>query len=172
MKIKTLLISLLSFVVLILNGCSPKNEEYVDKVIGTYNLKITPNLKVKFDGQALPVSIDAINTTCNISKGITKASVIMKIDGVINNMEMTALCSGLGMDVEDSTYDGIITTSGNDIIYCNLTLKNSSSTITNAKILNWNSTVSGKCELEYDGLDITCNVSGTINYYATMKTAK
>ena len=62
--------------------------------------------------------------------------------------------------------------SGNDIIYCNLTLKNSSSTITNAKILNWNSTVSGKCELEYDGLDITCNVSGTINYYATMKTAK
>lgn len=175
MKIKTLLISLLAFVTLMLNGCSPNNDEYADKVIGTYNLKITPNLTVKYDGQTLPVSIDAINTTCYVTKGVTKGNVIVKIDGVngvINNMDMTAICSGLGMDVEDSTYDGIILTKDNDIIDCNLTLKNTSSTITNSKILNWKSTVSGKCEMEYVGLDITCNVSGTINFYATMKTAK
>lgn len=175
MKIKTLLFALLSFVILTFSSCGPDNEEYADKVVGSYNVKITPNLTVKYEGQSMPVSFDAINTTCYISSVGDDADVKIEINGVngmINDIVMDAFCSGLGMDVQDSSYDGIIATNDNIVMDCNLNLKNSSSTISNAKILSWNSSVSGKCEFEYVGLNITCNVSGTINYYATMKTAK
>lgn len=175
MKIKTLLFALLSFVILTFSSCGPDNEEYADKVVGSYNVKITPNLTVKYEGQSMPVSFDAINTTCYISSVGDDADVKIEINGVngmINDIVMDAFCSGLGMDVEDCSYDGIIATNDNIVMDCNLSLKNSSSTISNAKILSWNSSVSGKCEFEYVGLNITCNVSGTINYYATMKTAK
>lgn len=175
MKIKTLLFGLLAFVVLTFSSCGPDNEEYADKVVGSYDVKITPNITVKYEGQSMPLSFDAINTTCYISRVGDGSDVKIKINGVnglINDIEMDAYCSGLGMDVEDCSYDGIIATNDNTVMDCDLTLKNSSSTISNAKILSWNSTVSGKCEFEYVGLNITCNVSGTINYYATMKTAK
>lgn len=175
MKIKTLLFGLLAFVVLTFSSCGPDNEEYADKVVGSYDVKITPNLTVKYEGMVMPVSFDAINTTCYISRVGDDADVKIKINGVngiINDIEMDAYCSGLGMNVEDCSYDGIITSDDNTIMDCNLSLKNSTSTISNAKILNWNSSVSGNCEFEYVGLNITCNVSGTINYYATYKTAK
>lgn len=175
MKIKTLLLVLLTFVVLTFSSCGPDNEEYADKVVGSYNVKITPNLTIKYEGMVMPVTFDAVNTTCYISRVGDDADVKIEINGVnglINDIVMDAYCSGLGMNVEDCAYDGIITSTDNTIIDCDLNLKNSTSTISNAKILNWNSSVSGKCEFEYVGINITCNVSGTINYYATMKTAK
>ena len=175
MKIKTLLLSLLAFMLLTFSSCGPENDEYADKVVGNYDVKITPNLTIKYEGMVMPVSFDAINTTCYISRVGDDADVKIKIKGVngmINDIEMDAYCSGLGMRVEDCSYDGILVSDDNTIMDCNLNFKNSTSTISNAKILNWNSTVSGKCEFEYVGLNITCNVTGTINYYATYKTAK
>ena len=175
MKIKTLLLSLLAFVVLTFSSCGPDNEEYADKVVGSYDVKITPNLTVKYEGTSMPVSFDPINTTCYISRVGDDADVKIKINGVngmINDIEMDAYCSGLGMKVEGSSYDGIIATNDNTVMDCDLNFKNSTSTISNAKILSWNSTVTGKCEMEYVGLNITCNVTGTINYYATYKTVK
>ncbi|MBR4156989.1 MAG: hypothetical protein IKU01_09905 [Bacteroidales bacterium] len=173
MKTKTLLFSLLAFIVFTLSSCGPNNEEYADKVVGNYNITITPYLTVKYEGQALPVTIDEIKTTCSITKANADddGSVIMKINGingVINDIVMNGYCSGLGLKLEDSKYDGFITTENNDRIECDIILKNTTASISNAKVLNWNSTVTGKCEINYIGLDITCDVTGTINYYATM----
>lgn len=175
MKTKTFLLSLLAIVVLTFSSCGPGNEEYADKVEGSYDVKITPNLTVKYEGQTMPITIDATNTTCYISKNGEDGDVTIKIKGVngeLDDMEIKASCSGLGMVMDDSSYDGIFATNENNVLNCNLKLKNPTATISNAKILNWNSTVSGKCEMEFVGLNITCNVSGSINFYATMRTAK
>lgn len=171
MKTKRLILCLLALCIFALSSCGPDNEEYADKVVGDYNIKITPYLTVKYEGQTLPVTINEINTTCSITKTTDDGNVALKINGVngeIGDIEMNGYCSGLGMKLDDGTYDGSIKTEDQGRMECNINLKNSTASISNAKVLNWNSTVTGKCEINYVGLDITCDVSGTINYYATM----
>lgn len=171
MKIKRLLLCLMTFTIMTLSSCGPNNEEYADKVVGNYNVKITPYLTVKYEGQTLPVTIEEINTTCSIVSTDEEGSVKMEIDGVngvISEIVMNGYCSGLGLKLEDCSFDGFITTEDNSRMECNIKLKNSTASISNAKVLNWSSTVTGKCQINYVGLDITCDVSGTISYYATM----
>ena len=170
MKIKRIIYCFLSLAMFALSGCGPDNDGYSDKVDGNYNMKITPELTFVYEGYTLPITLDVINTTCSITKVDEDGNVAIKIDGVngvINEMNLNANCSGLGMSVEKSLYDGIMITNNYDRIDCNLTLKNASSTISNSKVLNWNSTVTGSCELSYSGLEIVCDVGGTINFYAT-----
>ena len=169
MKIKHLIICLLAFS-MALTSCGPDNEEYADKVVGNYDMKITPNLTVKYEGQVIPITFDEIYTTCSITKLGEDANVTILINGVngtINEMVMMAYCSGLGMNIEDSSYDGVIITDSYVRMDCNLSLNNPTATISNAKVFNWNSTVTGKCEMDYNDIPITCDVSGTLNFYAT-----
>ena len=172
MKIKRLLLCLMTLTMMTLSSCGPNNEEYADKVLGDYNIKITPYLTVKYEGQALPMTIEEINTTCSItSTNEDDGSVKLEIDGIngeISEIVMNGYCSGLGLKFEDCSYDGFIMTEDNGRMECNINLKSSTASISNAKVLNWSSTVTGKCQINYVGLDITCDVSGTISYYATM----
>ncbi len=171
MKTKTFLLCLLAFTIMALSSCGPNNEEYADKVVGNYNIEITPYLTIKYEGQALPLTIEKINTSCSIEKTNDEGYVKMKINGingVISDIEMSGYCSGLGLKLDDCSYDGFIATEDHGRMECNMNLKNSTASISNAKVLNWSSTVSGKCQINYVGLDITCDVSGTMSYYATM----
>ena len=169
MKIKHLIFCLLAFS-MALTSCGPDNVQYADKVKGDYTIKITPNLTVKYEGMAIPMTFEDINTKANISKVDEEGNVILTINGIngkINDIVMEAYCSGLGMNLEDSSYDGVIITDSYVRMDCNLTLKNPTVTISNAKVLNWSSTVSGKCEMDYNGLPIICEVSGNMSFYAT-----
>ena len=48
MKVKSLIYCLLAFCVLVLSSCGPDNTDYTEKVVGEYNIKITPNISVKY----------------------------------------------------------------------------------------------------------------------------
>lgn len=153
-----------------LSSCGPDNVDYANKVDGNYNVKITPNLILTFDESTLPSIATEIVTTASITKDDELGNVTIKIKGVngsINDIEMKAYCSGLGMDIEDSEFNGMISSPEYGSVDCDITLKNPTTSISNARVFTWNSTVSGTCGVNYVGLDIKCNVSGTINFAFT-----
>lgn len=172
MKSKKIIYCLVAFCLVALSGCGPDNVDYADKVEGEYNVTITPNINLKFDGGAIPTPTEAIETTGSISKVDESGNVSIKINGVngyINDIEMIAICSGLGMNIEDCVYDGIITAGELGRIECDINLKNPTVTISNSKVFNWDSTVSGQCEINYVGLDIPCDASGSLSFNLTPK---
>lgn len=175
MKSKQLFYCLLAFCVFTLSSCGPDNVDYANKVDGNYNVKITPNLTPIFDGNTFPSIVTEIETTASITKDDELGNVTIKIKGVngsINDIEMKAYCSGLGMNIEDSEYKGVISSPEYGGVDCDFTLKNPTTSISNARVFTWSSTVSGTCEVNYVGLDMKCNTSGTINFALTPITDK
>ena len=170
MKSKHLIYCLLAFCFFALSSCGPDNDDYADKVDGRYKVKITPNLNLKYDGNDMPSITSEIETTGTITKEDEQGNVTIRIEGVngmINDIEMDAYCSGLGMSIEDSSYKGIMATSEYESATCDILLNNPTTTISNARVFNWNSTVSGQCEIYFIGLDMTCDVTGTISFALT-----
>ena len=170
MKSKHLIYCLLALCFFALSSCGPENVDYANKVVGNYNVKITPNINLKSDGNSFPsIELD-VETVGTITKDDELGNVTIKIQGVnglINDIEMKAYCSGLGMNIEDCTYAGMISSSEYGGVDCNITLKNPTTTISNSKIFNWNSTVTGRCLINFIGLEITCETSGLINFELT-----
>ena len=68
MKVKGLIYCLLAFCMLALSSCGPENDDYVDKVVGEYNIKITPSIAVKYGNSTLPIAIEAIETTAVVTE--------------------------------------------------------------------------------------------------------
>ena len=170
MKSKKIIYCLMALCLFFFFFCGPNNVDYANKVDGKYNVKITTNLNLKFDGNNFPSVTSEITTTAVITKDDELGNVTIKINGVngsINDIEMDALCSGLGMDIEDSEYDGMLSSAEYGAVDCDLILKNPTTSISNARVFNWNSTVSGKSEINYVGLDLTCETTGTINFALT-----
>ena len=170
MKSMKIIYCMMALCLLALSSCGPNNVDYANKVEGNYNVKITPNLTVKYDESTFPSMETEIETTASIAKDDELGNVTIKINGVngsINDMEMNAYCSGLGMAIEDSEYKGIISSPEYGAADCDITLKNPTASISNSKVFVWNSTVSGTCDVNYVGLDIKCNASGTINFSFT-----
>ena len=170
MKPMKIIYYMMALCLLALSSCGPDNVDYANKVVGNYNVKITPNLTLTFDENTFPSIAAEIVTTASITKDDELGNVTIKIKGVngsINDIEMKAYCSGLGMAIEDSEYKGIIASPEYGAADCNFTLKNPTTSISNARIFTWNSTVSGTCEVNYVGLDIKCNTSGAINFAFT-----
>ena len=66
MKVKGLIYCLLAFCMLALSSCGPDNTDYTEKVVGEYNIKITPNISVKYGNSVLPIATEAIETTAAI----------------------------------------------------------------------------------------------------------
>lgn len=172
MKTKNLIYCLFAFCLFALSSCGPDNVDYANKVVGNYDVTITPNLNLKYAGSNLPVVTETFETTATITKDGEDGDVTIRIQGVngfIDDIEFEAYCSGLGMNIEDESYDEFITLSEYGRIDCDLVMRNPTVSITNAKIFNWDSTISGECKLNYVGLDITTEASGSINFNLTYK---
>lgn len=176
MKSKQIIYCLLSLCLFAMTSCGPENVDYANKVVGNYDVKITPNLNLKFAGTAMPsISSTEINTTGTIIKDNEDGDVTIKINGIngyISDIEMKAICSGLGMNIDESSYDGILHDNEYGMIKCDFNLTNPTTTISNAKIFNWNSTISGQCDVNYIGLDMKCDATGSFNFYLSPTTAK
>lgn len=172
MKFRKIIYCLLTFSIVTLTSCGPDNEDYANQVLGEYNMKITPYLTLNIDGTNIPSPNDAINTTCSITANGDNGNVIIKIDGVngvVNEFVMSAVCSGLGMNIDESTYKGIMNMGELRTFNCDFVLNNPTTTISSSDILNWDSSVTGKCITNISGLDMPCNVSGKLNFYAYSK---
>lgn len=172
MRIKKMFYCAIALCLFTLSSCGPDNVDYANKAVGNYIVKITPNINIKYEGSNLPPVSDTIETTGSITKDDEEGNVTIKIDGVngvINDIEMKAYCSGLGMKIEDYSYDESLSIGEYGRIDCDIILKSPTTSISNAKIFNWNSTVSGECELNYVGLDIKTEASGSINFNLTYK---
>ncbi len=170
MKSKHLIYCLLAFCVFTLSSCGPDNVDYANKVDGSYDVTITTNINLKYEGNSIPSIATEIETKGTITKDNESGNVTIRIEGVngaINDIVMKAFCSGLGMKIDQSSYDGIISSTEYGIVECMLTLKNPTTTISNARIFNWDSTVSGQCVVNYIGQEMTCETSGTINFNLT-----
>lgn len=156
-----------------LSSCEKEKTDYTEKVVGEYNIKITPNFNVKYGSSTMPISAETIETTCTITEKDDEGNVIVQINGVnglINEMIFEAYCDGLGMKLDNNHYDGIIYTSEYGMINCDIELKNPTVSIYNSRILSWESTVSGTCEINISGLDDErCDVTGNIHFEATGK---
>ena len=174
MKVKSLICCLLAFCVLALSSCGPDNTDYTEKVVGEYNIKITPNISVKYGNSILPITIETIETTAVITEKDDSGNVTMQINGVngeISEMFFEGYCDGLGLKLDNNKYDGVFYSPEYGIIYCDIDLKNPTVSIYNSRILNWKSTfTTGTCGVNISGLDTeNYNVSGSIQFEATSK---
>lgn len=170
MKSKKIFYCLIAFCMFALVSCGPQNVDYANKVVGNYNVKITPNLSLKFYGGVISSGNNVIETTCIITKKDESGNVeieIKGVNGVIDDFKMNAYCSGLGMKIENCNYDDYMTLEDVGRMDCDLYFKNPTTTISNAKVFNWNTTLTGSCEMDYTGLQITCDVTGSFNFNLT-----
>lgn len=170
MKSNKIIYCLMVFCMFALVSCGPKNVDYANKVIGDYNVEITPSLSLKYEGGTIPLEKEVIKTKCSITKSNENGDVVLifkGVNGIIGDIEMSAYCSGLGMKIENCGYKGNMTSGNIYMMNCEFYLNNSTLSISNDKIFNWNPTVSGSCKVDYIGLDITCNVTGSMNFYLT-----
>ena len=174
MKVKSLIYCLLAFCMLALSSCGPENDDYVDKVVGEYNIKITPNITVKFGNNTLPIKTETVVTTAVVAEKDDAGNVTMQIDGVngeVGEMFFEGYCDGLGLKLQDYHYDGIFYSPEYGIIYCDIELKNPTVSIYNSKMLNWKSTfTTGTCGINISGLDeANYDVTGSIQFEAKGK---
>lgn len=163
----------MAFCIVALSSCGPQDSDYSDKVVGEYNIKVTPNLSVKFGNSNVSVTTEAVNTTASIVAKDDNSNVAMQlagVNGMMNDMFFEGYCDGLGMKLDNNNYDGIFYSPEYGLIYCDISLKNPTVSVYNSRTLTWESTVSGTCEVNISGLDTeTCTVSGKILFDATGK---
>lgn len=163
----------MTFCLAVLASCGPQDSDYSDKVVGEYNIKVTPSLSVKFGNSNVSVATEAVNTTASIVAKDDNGDVAMQVDGVngaLNDMFFEGYCDGLGMKLDNNNYDGIFYSPEYGIIYCDINLKNPTVSVYNSRTLTWESTVTGTCEVNISGLDNeTYTVSGKILFDATGK---
>lgn len=156
-----------------LTSCEKEKDDYTEKVVGEYSMKITPNISVSYANQSLPVTMETVTTTCEITKVDDKGNVLVAIDGingVVGEMFFNGYCDGLGMKLENNTYDGVFSTSDYGSAYFDLKLKNPTVSIYSNSSLSWESTVTGSCDINLSGLDnISCDVNGKIRFEAIEK---
>ncbi len=174
MKVKSLIYCLLAFCVLTLSSCGPDNEDYVDKVVGEYNIKITPNISVKYGNSILPISTEVIETTAVITAKDDAGNVTMQINGVngeFSELFFEGYCDGLGLKFENVNYNGVLYSSEYGMMYCDIELKSPTISIYNSRNLNWKSTfTTGTCGINISGLDeANYDVSGSIQFEAKGK---
>lgn len=175
MKAKKVIYCLMAFCLVALSSCGPDNTDYVEKVVGEYNIKITPSISVKYGNSTLPITVETIETTAVVTATDDAAGeVTMRINGVngeISEMFFEGYCDGLGLKLQNSHYDGVFYSTEYGIIYCDIDLKNPTVSIYNSRILSWKSTfTTGTCGVNISGLDTeNYNVSGSIQFEATSK---
>lgn len=174
MKTKSVIYCLLVFCMFALSSCGPDNTDYVEKVVGEYNIKVTPSISVKYGNSTLPITIETVETTAVVVAKDDEGNVTMQIDGVngeIGEMFFEGYCDGLGLKLQNYNYDGVFYSPEYGIMYCDIEIKNPTISIYNSKSLTWNSTIaSGSCEVNISGLGgETYTVSGSIQFDAKGK---
>ena len=175
MKAKKVIYCLMAFCLVALSSCGPDNTDYVDKVVGEYNIKITPSISVKYGNSTLPITIETVETTAVVTaKDDAAGDVTMQINGVngeISEMFFEGYCDGLVLKFENVNYDGVIYSPEYGMVYCDIELKSPTISIYNSRILNWKSTfATGTCGINISGLDeANYDVSGSIQFEAKGK---
>ena len=173
MKSKKVICCLLAICLVTLFSCGIDASDYTDKVVGNYDIKVTPNLTIKYGNSNLSITAETATTTAVVTAIDDSSDVTMQIDGVngvINEMFFEGYCDGLGMKFQNNHYDGLFYSPEYGMIYCDIDLKNPTISISNSRVLSWESTVTGTCEVNISGLDNeTYTVSGKIQFYATGK---
>lgn len=163
----------MAFVIVGLMSCEKEKTDYVEKVVGKYDVTISPNLNVSYGSSSIPISAESVETTLDVTKKDDDGNVVLNVKGVngmIGEFVFEGYLDGIGMRLENNQYDGVLTTAQYGIVDCDMNLKNPTVSIYNSGILSWESTVSGTCEINISGLDNeTCNVSGKIRFEATKK---
>lgn len=173
MNTKKTIFCLLAFCMVMLSSCGGDDTDYVEKIIGEYDIEVTPVLNVKFGNSVLPIVAETINTTGRINATNDDGNVVVMIDGVngkIGEISFVGYCDDLGLELENNSYEGYIQTSEYGQVYCNVNLKNPKVSIYNSASLSWESSVTGTCEINISGLDnMTCDVTGKIQFEANEK---
>lgn len=173
MKMKKVIYCLMAFLLVVSSSCEKEKTDYVQKVVGNYDVKITPNLNVNYGNSSVPISAETVETNLSVTKKDDDGNVVItveSINGLINELVFDAYCDGLGMKMENNHYEGVLNTVPYGMINCDFNLKNPTVSIYNSGVLSWESTVSGTCEINISGLDNEiCNVSGNIRFEATEK---
>lgn len=168
---KNIVCILVSICLLALTSCGKEKEDHYDKIVGDYSVVINPNISADYNGSWIPISIDAIKTKCSITKMDDSENfvVVMEgINGLINEMVFNGYYDGLGLKLLNSNYDGTMMSSDYGMIFCDMKLKNPTVSIYNSSVLTWESTITGKCEINLTGLDnMYCDVKGTLVFEAT-----
>lgn len=174
MKFKMMLYCLvtLSVFTLTLCGCKKNNDDFVEKYVGTYDIKITPNFNLTYSGYgSYPLTPEsAIETSCVITNNDNDMTIkITGVNGIIDDMVITGYCDGFSMRLDDSNYDGDIRFSANNNVDCNITLNNPNVSTPYNGTMSWDSSVSGICKADVFGLgeSTQSDVTGKISFVAT-----
>lgn len=174
MKSKVIFCCLLALSVFTLNGCKKNDEGFVEKYVGTYDIKITPNFNLTYSGYgSYALTTDsAIETKCVITNDDNNVTVkIDGVNGVIDDIVITGYCDGFNMRLNDCVYDGYIKFSADNNIDCDISLKNPGVSTPYNGTMSWDSSVSGTCNADIFGLGeiIQSNVSGKISFVANKR---
>lgn len=171
---KRIICGLLAISLLILSGCNNNDDDYVDKYVGNYKVKITPDFNLTYPGYgSYNMSSDyEIETDCVIANNGKDVTVRMDgVNGVISDIEITGYCDGLGMHLDDCAYEGFIRFDANNYVKCDLTLNNPNVSSPYNGTLSWEASVSGTCDVDVFGFgqNTQCNTTGKISFAASKK---
>lgn len=174
MKSKVMFYCLLALSILTLNGCKKNNDDFVDKYVGSYTVKIKPNFNLNYPGYGsynLSSDID-IETNCVITNKDNNVTIkIEGVNGVIGDITIKAYTDGFSLRLYDSSYDGYIKFSENNNVDCDITLKSTSVSVPYNGTMSWDSSISGTCNADIFGLGLNtqCETSGKISFVANKK---
>ena len=86
LKYKKVICCLLAICLVTLSSCGIDNSDYTDKVVGNYDIKVTPNLTIKYGNSNLSITAETATTMAAVTAIDDTSDVSMQIDGVINEM--------------------------------------------------------------------------------------
>lgn len=174
MKSKVIIYCLVVLSIMTLSGCKKNNDDFVDKYVGSYTVKISPNFNLTYPGQGsyyLNSDVD-IETNCVITNNDNNVTISIEgVNGIIDDITMTGYCDGFSLRLNDSRYNGTIKFSETMDVECEINLKGTSISVPYNGIMSWESSISGSCDADISGLGQTtqCSTTGRITFVATEK---
>ena len=124
---KKVIYCLMALLLVVSSSCEKEKTDYVQKVVGNYDVKITPNLNVNYGNSSVPIYAETVETNLSVTKKDDDGNVIVTVEnvnGLINELVFDAYCDGLGMKMENNHYEGVINTVQYGIVECDINLKN------------------------------------------------
>ena len=90
---KKVIYCLMAFLLVVLSSCEKEKTDYVQKVVGNYDVKITPNLNVNYGNSSVPISAETVETNLSVTKKDDDGNVVItveSINGLINELVFDA----------------------------------------------------------------------------------
>ena len=163
MRFKLLLIS---FVAVLLSGCSQKDYAY--KYIGDYEMFVKPVIYQEgYSGETNEIHLDASRMSCSIMEKTSKSVLITVFKDDIIMFSETAKCDENNIYIDNFNIDKSLDLSafGYGSIDLDIEIGSATAEYTETGDINWKSGMEGMASTKYNGYYVDIPIEGEIMFY-------